>query len=160
MKNKMSKKSVKRRYFQILFFSIIFTFHFLQYVFPATQENRKVSVAIPDGRVIQAKVADTTGLRSRGLMGKSQLKPNEGMLFIFDAADLHMMWMKNMAISIDMIWLNENKEIIAITPALPPCQIDPCPIYGPSTPSRYVLEISAGGSLSFHLREGIKLKFP
>jgi uncharacterized membrane protein (UPF0127 family) len=160
VKNLESKGFIRNRYFQIFIFLNLFTFHFFPFAYSASQPNRKITVMLPDGRNIEAVVADTPDLRSSGLMGRTQLKSDEGMLFIFETDDVQMMWMKNMAISIDMIWLNEKKEIITIRPAIPPCRIDPCPVYGPSTSSRYVLEIPAGGSAVFHLREGMKLKFP
>lgn len=160
MKEKKSNRYTRNRSLMFFFWLMLFTFCFSPPPFSASQPNKKITVTFPDGSNIETAVADTPGLRSSGLMGRSQLKSNEGMLFIFETDDLHMMWMKNMAISIDMIWLNEKKEIIAITPARPPCRLDPCPIYGPSASSRYVLEIPAGGSATFHLREGMKVKFP
>jgi len=120
----------------------------------------KITVALPGGKTIKTLVADNSKTRALGLMGYSHLKPDEGMVFIFENYETHMMWMKNMLISIDIIWLDEEKEIVDIIPSIPPCRNDPCPIYGPSAPSKYVLEISDRASSLYHLQKGLKLKFP
>jgi uncharacterized protein len=120
----------------------------------------KMAVALPGGKTIETYVANNSKSRALGLMGYSHLKPDEGMVFIFENYESHMMWMKNMLISIDIIWLNEDKVIVDIIPSIPPCRKDPCPIYGPSAPSKYVLEISDRASSLYHLQKGLKLKFP
>ncbi len=121
--------------------------------------GKKMVIVLPGGEKVEASRADTTDARERGLMGNPRLNLNEGMLFLFEMDELHMMWMKNMRIAVDMIWLNNQKEIIEIARAVPPCQGDPCPIYGPALPSRYVLELQEGAAGSFHLKKGMRLQF-
>ncbi|MHB8482111.1 MAG: DUF192 domain-containing protein [Nitrospiria bacterium] len=141
------------------FFLVILIFCFAQFTLSLSQTTRETIVILPDGGQINARVADTTHARSTGLMGRSHLGVNEGMLFLFETTGLHRMWMKNMLIPIDIIWLNERKEIVEIARSVPPCLNDPCKIYG-SSPSRYVLEMSDGSSALFHLKKGSALKFP
>ena len=54
----------------------------------------------------------------KGLSSKSSLKENEGMLFVLNSSSRRGFWMKDMKFAIDVIWLNENKEIIDIKKAL------------------------------------------
>ncbi|MBI3594980.1 MAG: DUF192 domain-containing protein [Nitrospirae bacterium] len=117
-------------------------------------------VLLPDGRSLETFVADTVETRERGLMDFSRLNRNEGMLFIFGSNDTHRMWMKNMAFSIDIVWLDDKKRIVEILSSLSPCRREPCPTYGPVFPSKYVLELSDGASRYFNLRIGAQLKFP
>lgn len=69
------------------------------------------------GRVIihetefNVEIADTPIKRSRGLSGKESLSENEGMLFLFPRAGSQTFWMKGMRISIDIVWIKENKVI-------------------------------------------------
>jgi uncharacterized membrane protein (UPF0127 family) len=120
----------------------------------------KEKVTLPDGQTIEVQVADNADTRERGLMGASQLSRSSGMLFVFETNKPHGMWMKNMDFSIDILWLNQEKKIVEISSSLPPCQREPCPIYGSDTLSRYVLELSDGASSFYHLRKGAQLKFP
>jgi hypothetical protein len=126
---------------------------------PQDPPLQKMAIVLPGGEKVEASRADTAGARERGLIGNPRLNLNEGMLFLFETDELHMMWMKNMKIAIDMIWLNHQKEIIEIVRAVPPCQGDPCPVYGPALPSRYVLELQEGAAGSFHLKKGMRLQF-
>jgi uncharacterized membrane protein (UPF0127 family) len=120
----------------------------------------KEKVTLPEGEMIEVQVADNADAREKGLMGAPQLGRTSGMLFVFETNKPHGMWMKNMRFSIDILWLNQEKRIVEILTSLPPCQREPCPIYGSDTLSRYVLELSDGASSFYHLRKGAQLKFP
>lgn len=89
------------------------------------------------------EVADSPVERSQGLMFRTSMDANAGMVFTFDRTEVHPFWMKNTLIPLDMIWLDENQKIIGIISA-PPCEADPCPIYSVDLPSVFVLEINAG----------------
>jgi uncharacterized membrane protein (UPF0127 family) len=43
------------------------------------------------------------------------------MLFVFEKEDLYSFWMKNTLISLDMIWIDENKKIVFINKNTQPC---------------------------------------
>ena len=79
----------------------------------------------------------------QGLMHREQLPENQGMLFIFETQQQHAFWMKNTLIPLDMIWLNEDLEVVYIQTAIP-CEEEPCTIYAPDTDALYTLEINAG----------------
>jgi hypothetical protein len=120
----------------------------------------RIPIDFPGGERVEALVADDAEKRTKGLMGIPELKPREGMLFVFDAEASHGMWMKNMLISIDMVWLNGKKEIVAIEKSLPPCHRNECPVYGAGIDSLYVVEAPSGTIDRFHLQKGDFLKFP
>lgn len=117
-------------------------------------------VILPGERIIRAEVAQTPEARQRGLMFREQLSPDAGMLFIFTQPYPYRFWMKNCKISLDMVWLNEKKEIVHIVEAAPPCLADPCPQYGPTHQAAlYVLEVAAGVAQKTHLKVGTSLLF-
>lgn len=118
------------------------------------------TITLPTGTEIRAEIADTPESRKKGLMFRDRLPENEGMLFVFEQAMPHHFWMKNCRFPIDIIWMNEQKEIVYIAESVPPCEADPCPNYGPTDiPSRYVLEVVAGGARREKLAIKQQLKF-
>ena len=54
----------------------------------------------------QLEVADTPQQRMQGLMFRTQVKKNQGMVFIFPDEAMHPFWMKNTIVPLDMIRLN------------------------------------------------------
>ncbi len=108
---------------------------------------------------IQIEKAITSQEQTKGLMFRENLNENSGMLFIFPDQKIRQFWMKNTLIPLDMIWINENKEIIGITKNAQPCKADPCQIYASNGPAKYVLEINAGFAQKKGLEKGQKIDF-
>lgn len=105
------------------------------------------------------EIADTPEERARGLMNRESLNQDSGMLFIFDTEAKHCFWMKNTLISLDIIWLDENKKIVFIKHNAEPCQADPCETFKPSGNAKYVLEINSGLAKEIGLKKGGYLEF-
>ncbi len=107
------------------------------------------------GQEVRVDLALTTEEHNKGLSGRSGLKENEGMLFVFDKPDKYSFWMKDMKFLIDMIWLNEDLKVIYIkSNALP---ISYPTSYGPDVSegfAKYVLEVSAGFADKNNLKVG------
>jgi hypothetical protein len=78
------------------------------------------------------------------------------MLFVLPGDSLIGFWMKDTLIALDMIWLNRDLEVFHIEGSVPPCHADPCPVYGPKTPAKYVLEIKSGETQRAHIEVGDK----
>lgn len=108
---------------------------------------------------LNVEVADTDEERSRGLQNRASLSEGDGMLFIFPSESIYRFWMKETLISLDMIWLNSERKVVGIATDVPPCQEDPCPQYGPSEQSLYVLEANAGYAASLGLKAGDQAVF-
>ena len=95
----------------------------------------------------------------RGLMFRTSLGADKGMLFVFNTDDIQQFWMKNMHFDLDMLWISADDHIIYIGQHIPACTKDPCPVYSPNKPARYVLEINSGYTSSHSWKVGDKLNF-
>lgn len=113
----------------------------------------KVWIKFPSGKEIIAEKAASLEERARGLMYREKLNDNEGMIFIFEKEDFHSFWMKNMVISIDIIWLDKGKRVVYYLEDVPPCKEESCPSYYPMRKAKYVIEVMSG----FVKREKVKI---
>ncbi len=101
---------------------------------------------------IKVEIADDNEERAKGLMFTEKLDENEGMLFVFDEENYQTFWMKNTLISLDIIFIDENFEIVDIK-NVQPCREEPCTLYESSKPAKYVLEVNG----NFTLKNKIKI---
>lgn len=105
------------------------------------------------GKEYTLEIARSAHQRNLGLMFRERLSLRHGMLFVYPEPGHHRIWMKNTRIALTVVWIDENSEIIGIKKLLP-CTNEPCPSYGVSKPSRYILELSDG---NHHLKSGAKI---
>jgi len=106
---------------------------------------------------IDAEVADTLPKQIKGLMFRSSLPQNEGMLFDFGEEDYHGIWMMNTSIPLDIIWISSDYKIIFIQKDAQPCFLD-CRTYSPDKPARYVLEVNANFTNKHSIKIGNKVE--
>ena len=116
-----------------------------------------------DDKTLEVQIADTDSLRVRGLMFQNELSYNEGMLFVFDGPDTRPMWMLNMQFNLDIIWFDENANVVAIEKDVPPCrttvEVVACRENGVSGDNaKYVLEVTAGFIDKFNITENSKME--
>lgn len=136
----------------------IFFFFFLSLLL-FSFEKKFTKVFLPNGKIITAELAVTDEERARGLMFRKEIPEDYGMLFIFEIEEKHGFWMKNTLIPLDILWLDSKKRIVHIEENVPPCKKEPCPVYYPSKPGLYVLELKGGKSKREDLKEGALLLF-
>jgi uncharacterized membrane protein (UPF0127 family) len=103
-----------------------------------------VPLTLPSGKVLQAEVMVSDEDRAMGLMFRPSLPLDRGMIFLFETSDFHAIWMKNCKFPIDIVWLDEEKKIVHVAEAVPPCKTDPCPVYKPLRRASWVIELNAG----------------
>lgn len=82
------------------------------------------------GETIDLEVTRTPEEQATGLMYRSSLADDRGMLFSFSPAQPVRFWMKNVVIDLDMVFIHEGK-IVGIAADVPPCDSTPCGTYGP-----------------------------
>lgn len=106
-----------------------------------------------------AELAVTEEERQRGLMFREKINTDQGMLFVFQENDILSFWMKNMNFSLDILWVNQEKSIVHIESAVPPCKDPECPSYFSPIPARYVVELKAGSVKAHRLKIYDQLEF-
>jgi uncharacterized membrane protein (UPF0127 family) len=90
--------------------------------------------------IIAAEVADTPAARMNGLMQRTYLPENSGMLFIFPEVSIHCMWMKDTVIPLSVAFLDEMGKIINLAEMVPETLIPHCSV----SAARYALEMNSG----------------
>ncbi len=108
------------------------------------------------GETIKLEVAETPEEQAMGLMYRTFLADDRGMLFPFNPPRPVRFWMKNCLISLDMIFIRDG-VVRAIIPDVPPCTAEPCPTYGPDVPIDGVIELRAGRASELGLAVGDRL---
>lgn len=112
-----------------------------------------------DGRKLPFVVeeATTPTLRSLGLMFRTKMLVDEGMLFVWEDDQPRTMWMKNTYIPLDMLFLNEHGIILRIAQNTTPRSEM---LIAHADPARAVLEINAGMAVLFSIEEGDRVLHP
>ena len=105
---------------------------------------REIPLTLPSGKVLQAELMIKDEDRMMGLMFRPSLPLDRGLIFVFEDVDFHGIWMKNCRFPIDIVWLDEERRVVHVAEAVPPCKADPCPVYQPLKKAAYVVEINAG----------------
>jgi uncharacterized membrane protein (UPF0127 family) len=102
---------------------------------------------------IQLEVAQTPQQQAIGLMFRESLADNRGMLFPFASERIARFWMKNVPISLDMIFINSDR-VVGIAADVPPCETEPCPVYGPNELVDSVIELRGGRAQELDINLG------
>ncbi len=103
---------------------------------------------------IDIEIADKDYERQLGLMNRESMEELQGMLFIFPTEQYQSFWMLNTLFSLDMIFINKNKEIVTIHKNTTPLSRQS---YPSSKPAIYVLEVVAGFTDKYNIIEGDKI---
>ena len=104
------------------------------------------------------EVAADDASRAHGLMDRTKMEVDHGMLFVFDDDAPRAFWMKNTKISLDMLFFDASNKLVSVQHNVPPCQADPCPAYSSGAPARYVLELNGGQAQELGLTPGDEMK--
>ena len=116
-----------------------------------------------DDKILEVQIADTEPRHVRGLMFQNELPFDQGMLFVFDKPGPKSMWMLNMQFELDIIWFDEDGNIVSISKDVPPCmtpaEIMACEYDGStSEDAKYALEVTAGFVDKFKIDKNSKLE--
>ena len=121
--------------------------------------NGLATISTPSGAVIYAEIADTPAKHAEGLMFRTTLEPDHGMLFTFQEPGQWTFWMKNTKMPLDIIWLDAKGKVVHLESNVPICtrNDDGCPRYHPFQKALYVLELKAGIAESLQIQKGTQL---
>jgi uncharacterized membrane protein (UPF0127 family) len=103
------------------------------------------------------ELADSPDERSRGLMFRTDMAPDAGMLFVYESPRRAQFWMKNTLIPLDMIFADGTGRVTRVhSNAIPG---DETPIDG-GTGVVFVLEINGGLAERLGIAPGADLRHP
>ena len=101
------------------------------------------------------EVARTPEEKAKGLMYRTSLPQDQGMLFVYDKPVMLSFWMKNTLIPLDIFFIGSDLKIKTISENTPPCIPETvCPTYSSSEPVQYVLELNGGAAAWQKIRVG------
>ena len=103
--------------------------------------------------LIQAEVAQTPEQRSIGLMFRSSMGTNEGMLFAFEEPGQQCFWMKNTLLPLSVAFVADDGSVVNIENMKPQALDGHCS----DKPVRYVLEMNQGWFAKRGIKPGFKL---
>lgn len=93
--------------------------------------------------------------RQRGLMFRTSLPDNQGMLFDFEVPRIVAMWMKNTLIPLDMLFIDKEGQIVRIEENAAPQTLTPRPS---GKPVLAVLELGGGVAAKHGIRPGDRVR--
>jgi len=104
--------------------------------------------------LIRAEVADRDASRALGLMHRTSLAPNGGMLFVFEDSAVHCMWMRNTLLPLSVAFIDESGAIVNIADMQPLSEVSHCA----ARPARFALEMAQGWFAERGIRAGHRLR--
>lgn len=123
-----------------------------------TVADQSLEVVTSKGRQrFVVEVVDTAESRAKGLMFRTEMAPDHGMLFDFRREEPVWFWMKNTYLPLDMIFARADGTILSIAENTTPLSEAMVPSNGPV---RFVLELNAGSSARLGLKPGDRLAHP
>jgi len=101
------------------------------------------------------EIAATDEQQQTGMMYRTAMAPDRGMLFPYNPPRPVAFWMKNTLIPLDMIFIRADRSIARIATATPHSE-EPVPSGEPVTA---VLEIPGGRAAELGIREGDRVEW-
>jgi uncharacterized membrane protein (UPF0127 family) len=105
------------------------------------------------GHAFRVEVARTPTEQQKGLMFRTAMKPDEGMLFPEERPRQVAFWMRNTVLPLDIVFIGPDRRILNIVNAIPYDET-PLPSAGPAIA---VLELNAGRTKALGIRAGDKV---
>jgi uncharacterized membrane protein (UPF0127 family) len=120
-----------------------------------------VRVAFPDaveGSVaVDAELVSTEHDMARGLMYRTTMPEDRGMLFDLGTREDHKFWMHNTCIPLDLFYIDRDGLLVGIVESAPTLNDAP---RGVGCPSAYVLEMNAGWARRHGVKAGQHIGLP
>lgn len=120
----------------------------------ATPQGPRVEFTTERGAVtVRVEVVSTPETRQRGLMGRTALDDDTGMLFVWPEDASSSFHMKDTLIPLSIAFIAADGTVLRILD-MEPCTADPCPTYDPRTSYRMALEVNKGALTRLGIQEG------
>ncbi len=137
------------------FLTAIFTFTLVTAATgaPLVVELPTTTLTIGNQKVI-AEVAATPEQRSTGLMYRFSLKPDHGMIFVFESAEQQAFWMKNTYIPLSIAFIGGDGRILNVADMAPQDERT----HWSNGPARYALEMRKGWFAEHRISAGDRVE--
>lgn len=107
-----------------------------------------------NGIKINAEVAATQADREQGLMFRSSLGKNEGMLFVFDEIAYHCFWMKNTEVPLSIAYMTDSGVITDVQEMAAETEDNHCPTQS----GKYAIEMAKGWFTANGIKAGMQMQ--
>jgi uncharacterized protein len=111
---------------------------------------------------VRVEIADTPEAQEIGLMCRTGLDPDAGMLFAFADDTSGSFWMKDTLIPLSIAFIDASWHIVGIMDMkveADPAHPDPRNLYAPPRPYRYALEVNQGFFVQHDIDAGAQIAF-
>lgn len=121
--------------------------------------SSEITITRADGErfLLPVEVADTANEKNYGLMFKSSMPRDEGMIFVYDPPERVSYWMKNTLIPLDILFVRADGRIARIVANAQPNDLSPIDSL---IPVAVVVEVNAGVVQEYGLQAGDKISSP
>lgn len=124
---------------------------------PASQPTTLPTVVIPiAGQPFTLEIADEPDEQQTGLMYRTSMSADHGMIFVFPFAEVRAFWMKNTFIPLDIIYLDDQAKVLNVEPMVPH---DLAPVRSDGK-ARYAIELNAGTAARIGVKRGDEIPLP
>jgi uncharacterized protein len=119
---------------------------------PSEIKNKRLDfaqgTAMINGNLIKVEIAKSAAEKQRWLMFRQERLPlNSAMMLIYDKLDLYAIWLLNIEYNLDLIWFDENGNIVYMVKDASPCKntldASNC-TYKNTKPAKYVIAAASG----------------
>ncbi len=108
------------------------------------------------GQTLMIEVASTPEQRERGLMFRSRMDANAGMLFVFPNDQNLSFWMRNTQLPLSIAFIDANQRILNIEDMQ---ALDDQNFHLSQGPARYALEVNQGWFATYGVKAGDRIEF-
>ena len=109
-----------------------------------------------NGTDLDLEIADSPAKIKQGLMFRTDLPENKGMLFVYDKLANHSFWMKNTPLPLDMIFIDQHRKVVGFVEQATPFSTTSRRI---NNKSCYVIETNGGWVEKNNIKEGQQVIF-
>ena len=106
---------------------------------------------------LNVELAETPAQMTQGLMFRTSLAPDAGMLFDYREPTVATMWMRNTLIPLDMLFVDAQGRIVNIHERAVPQSLD---VIAAAAPVRAVIELNGGTATRLGIRPGDRVVYP
>lgn len=124
----------------------------------AWQSSQKSPVAKIGNRTFNLYLTKTNEDKQIGLSKYDKIDDSKAMIFSFEKPDYYSFWMKEMKFPIDIIYVRDDKIVTIHKNVQPPKNDKDLQVYSSNKPADTVIEVNAGLSQKYNIKEGDSVK--